>query len=298
MSNPTVFISFSSHELPLARELAQELAKSTTTTLWTEGIFSSRKSIADALIESANRADFAIFLISGDYVSNERPSARNNTLFELGLFIGRLGPSRVFIIHDQENGAAPSDLAGLPVTTADSSTISQAAAEIRQSIATIGVRPDRSPSTYYSCFISSSSKDRDFSTRLRGHLQSVGILSSLGDEYLKISDPLRETINNPTEAHDKLLLILSQNSIKSAWIRDNVRKALELEAERRKTILFPIRLDDTIFEVSGIQEIEQLKLRSIADFRQWQNENLFRRAFSQLVRDLTISASVEAGGMT
>ena len=91
-----------------------------------------------------------------------------------------------------------------------------------------------------------------------------------------------------------MLLILSKASIRSSWVKLEVKNALQLELERKKTILFPIRLDDAVFEVSDIQEIDRLREKHIGDFRHWQDMRSYQRAFSQLVRDLTISASVES----
>jgi CRP/FNR family cyclic AMP-dependent transcriptional regulator len=43
-------------------------------------------------------------------------SPRDNVLFELGLFMGRLGPKRVFIVHEADvNLKLPADLAGIGV---------------------------------------------------------------------------------------------------------------------------------------------------------------------------------------
>ena len=58
---------------------------------------------------------------------------------------------------------------------------------------------------------------------------------------------------------------------------------------------FAVRLfEHLLFHVSGTDEIDRLKERQIGDFRQWQDKRLYQRAFSQLVRALTISASVES----
>jgi nucleoside 2-deoxyribosyltransferase len=247
----------------------------------------------DSLLEIADRSDFVILCLSQGDVSD----TLSNIIFELGFFVGRLGRSRVLVVYDTKKATTvPSALLGVPVFTTDPSTITEAAAAIALSIATIGARPDRVPSASLSCFISCSWNDREFSSRLRDDLQTVGVRTWLDAKEINTGELPGEAINNAIEVHDKLLLIISHASTRSSWVRFEVRKALQLEADRHKTILFPIRLDDTIFEVDGIQEIEQLKLRSIADFRHWQDSrDLYRRAFSQLVRDLTISASVEAG---
>lgn len=43
-----------------------------------------------------------------------------------------------------------------------------------------------------------------------------------------------------------MLIILSENSIKSEWVGDEVEAALEEESKNNRLVLFPIRLDDTV----------------------------------------------------
>ena len=50
--------------------------------------------------------------------------------------------------------------------------------------------------------------------------------------------------------HDKLLLILSRHSIGSEWVEDEVTTAFEEERKRGKTVLFPVRLDNTVSAIS------------------------------------------------
>jgi hypothetical protein len=46
--------------------------------------------------------------------------------------------------------------------------------------------------------------------------------------------------------HDKLLLILSKNSVASDWVQTEVDKTLHLERQRKAAnVLFPTRLDAT-----------------------------------------------------
>jgi hypothetical protein len=91
-----------------------------------------------------------------------------------------------------------------------------------------------------------------------------------------------------------MLLVISQASIESAWVSLEVKNALRLERERGKTVLFPISIDDAVFSASDVNGIGLLKEKHIADFRDWQASDRYKRAFSRLVRDLAINASVES----
>ncbi len=48
--------------------------------------------------------------------------------------------------------------------------------------------------------------------------------------------------------HDKLLLILSKDSVASNWVEHEVEVALFKEMERQSDVLFPIRIDNAVLE--------------------------------------------------
>jgi hypothetical protein len=74
------------------------------------------------------------------------------------------------------------------------------------------------PLQFYSCFISYSSKDQPFVERLHADLQAKGVRCWFAPEDLKIGDRLVETIDMAIRLRDKLLLILSETSVASAWV--------------------------------------------------------------------------------
>jgi len=71
---------------------------------------------------------------------------------------------------------------------------------------------------YFSCFISYSSKDEAFAKRLYADLQNNNVRCWFAPEDLKIGDKIRTGIDEAIRIHDKLLLVLSGNSVESAWI--------------------------------------------------------------------------------
>ena len=68
---------------------------------------------------------------------------------------------------------------------------------------------------FYSCFISHSSKDREFVERLYADLQSNGVRCWYAPEDLKIGEPFLLGIDHGIRLHDKLLLVLSEHSVNS-----------------------------------------------------------------------------------
>ena len=305
MTKPAVFISSSREGLEIAQELGRQLESTATITLWSEAAYHRGKSVAESLTEVADRSDFAIFVLTPNYTSTTpepKWSPRFNVIFELGFLAGRLGLSRTFVIGgDPERLYLPSDLAGslyIPLSTSNSpdlgSSIAPIAAVIRRAIADIHVPRDQRSIEHYSCFISYSWKDQDFAARLHDDLHDIGVRSWLDAKELRAGDRWSERIERAIQAHDKMLLVLSHSSIQSSWVRMEVKNAIRLERKRQKTVLFPIRLDDAVFNVSVSREIDLLREKQIADFRHWQDESSYQRAFARLVRDLAINASIES----
>jgi hypothetical protein len=60
----------------------------------------------------------------------------------------------------------------------------------------------------------------------------------------KGGDKLYEQLFRAIQLYDKLLLILSENSIQSEWVMTEIRKAREVEKKENRRKLFPIRLVD------------------------------------------------------
>ena len=119
---PTLFIGSSSEGLDIAREVELQLVNEAFVILWTNGIFVLGEGTLESLMNSLDNFDFAVMVLSPDDLLETRrqnyASPRDNVLFELGLFMGRLGRRRTIILS--EAGAdlkLPSDLAGITRAT-------------------------------------------------------------------------------------------------------------------------------------------------------------------------------------
>lgn len=139
---------------------------------------------------------------------------------------------------------------------------------------------------FYSCFISYSSKDQEFARRLHADLQEIGVRCWFASEDLKSGDPFRDVIDRAIRLHDKLLLILSRNSVQSPWVKSEVEAALERESRRKRTALFPIRIDDAVMRTRQGWAADVRRKRHIGDFRRWKDHDAYQQAFERLLRDL------------
>jgi hypothetical protein len=139
---------------------------------------------------------------------------------------------------------------------------------------------------YYSCFISYSSKDYEIVQQLHNDLQNNGVRCWFDREDLKIGDAIRPTIDRQIRLRDKLLVILSENSVKSEWVGDEVEGALEEESKSNRLVLFPIRLDDTVLNTRDDWAAKIKRRRHIGDFSNWKDKASYQKAFERLLRDL------------
>lgn len=115
---PAVFIGSSTEGLNVAREIELQLQVAAETTIWKDGIFRLGFAALESLMSILDQFDFAIIVLSPDDTVETRgqsyASPRDNALFELGLFMGRLGRSRTFIVHAEGvDLKLPSDLVGV-----------------------------------------------------------------------------------------------------------------------------------------------------------------------------------------
>jgi threonyl-tRNA synthetase len=148
--------------------------------------------------------------------------------------------------------------------------------------------PCLQPIQFYSCFISYSSKDHEFARRVHADLQDKGIRCWFAPEDMKIGDRIRTKIDEVIRLHEKLLLVLSVNSIDSDWVEKEVETAFEKERETRSTVLFPVRLDDGVMESKTGWAADIKRSRHIGDFRRWKDHGGYRKAFERLLRDLKV----------
>jgi uncharacterized protein YjbI with pentapeptide repeats len=144
------------------------------------------------------------------------------------------------------------------------------------------------PAEYYSCFISYSSKDEDFAKRLHADLGKKGVRSWFAPHDLPIGAKILDEIHGAIKLRQKVLLILSEHSIGSDWVEDEVTKAFEEERKRGEVVLFPVRLDNTVMDTSEAWA-EKLRARNIGDFRNWKDHDGYKQSFQRVLRDLKIS---------
>ena len=101
----TIFVGFSTETLAIAQQVQSELQPLARAKVWNRGAFKLGEGGLESLVDELARHDFAILVFSPDGITNSRRkytrSPRDNVIFELGLFMGRLGPRRTFVLYDR-----------------------------------------------------------------------------------------------------------------------------------------------------------------------------------------------------
>ena len=139
---------------------------------------------------------------------------------------------------------------------------------------------------YFSCFISYSSQDETFAKRLYGDLQREGVRCWFAPEDLKIGDHYHQRIDESIRFHDKLVLILSEHAVQSAWVEREVVAAREREDLEGREVLFPVRLDDAVIDTTKAWAADVRRRWHIGDFTQWKHHDAYQKALERLLRDL------------
>jgi predicted nucleotide-binding protein len=114
-----VFVISSVEALPVARAVENAFAYDPFATIvWANGVFRVTNYTLESLETELDRCDFAIAIAHPDDQTKVRdedwPTPRDNVVFELGFFMGRLGRSRAILMEPRGTRLKlPSDLAGI-----------------------------------------------------------------------------------------------------------------------------------------------------------------------------------------
>jgi hypothetical protein len=150
------------------------------------------------------------------------------------------------------------------------------------------------PIQFHSCFISHSSKDEDFCKRLHSRMRDEKLRVWFAPEEMKGGRKIHEQIDEAIRVYDKLLLVLSEASMDSNWVANEIRAAFKQQEATGRRMLFPIRLVpyetlrdwQLIDAASGTDLAEEIRQYYVPDFSNWKDPDAFEAAFGRLLDDL------------
>jgi predicted nucleotide-binding protein len=159
MPRPKVFIGSSTEQLETAYVVAKLLDSCADAIVWDKLEFAPGLSIFDKLLNAADQFDFAVFIFKGDDLANIRGSrrsiVRDNVVFELGLFLGKLGKDRAWWLSPVNRATLRTitDLEGIEHLTYSvpkgskrsglASSLSDVTAKIRRQVERLGAKTQR-----------------------------------------------------------------------------------------------------------------------------------------------------------
>jgi hypothetical protein len=110
---------------------------------------------------------------------------------------------------------------------------------------------------FYLCFISYASQDQSFAERLNADLRAKHLRCWFAPEDLKIGDRFQESIEESIRLFDKVMIVLSENSMKSRLMETPQPWAADIRGSRH-----------------------------IGDFSRWKDHDSYQKTFERLLRDL------------
>jgi len=162
------------------------------------------------------------------------------------------------------------------------------------------------PKTFSTVFISYSFKDIAFTKKITESLNKRGIRTFLWEKDAPGGKPLEEIMTSGITAHDKLLFIASENSIRSKACQYELTTARKKQEASWENVFFPNYIDDYLFKVKKTQirpvefaneyweNIEEIKRINALDFSAYNDkfykEEEFETSFEKIVDGLKISA--------
>jgi uncharacterized protein YjbI with pentapeptide repeats len=147
---------------------------------------------------------------------------------------------------------------------------------------------------FYSCFISYSHKDDQFCKRLHARMREERLRVYFAPEEMHGGKKINEQIETQIQLYDKLLLVLSEHSMKSQWVATEIYQAEHHKRKTGREFLFPIALcpyekilEWKLFDAdSGRDMAREIRTYFIQDFSDWQNDIAFEAAFARLLKSL------------
>jgi len=149
-----------------------------------------------------------------------------------------------------------------------------------------------------SCFISYSHKDEEFASRLHNDFQAAGIRCWKWDHDARTGKTLWGEIDQAIRINDKLVFIASEASLKSPAVNREIERSIQQEDERESrkaggkydgdvNVLFPVRLDDYLFDGWEHERKADVVKKVVADARGWDSDpDVYAKVRDRLIRDL------------
>jgi len=144
---------------------------------------------------------------------------------------------------------------------------------------------------FNTCFISYSTIDKVFCSKLLEDLRSEGIRCWQFADNARTGSRVWGEIDEAIQLYDKVVLICSKNSLESGPVLREIDRALEKEDRARQNhrdtqVLFPINIDEYVFSEWKHDRRTDVLAKVIRDFTCHTEKTAYVQSLSKLVSDL------------
>jgi TIR domain/Pentapeptide repeats (8 copies) len=146
------------------------------------------------------------------------------------------------------------------------------------------------------CFISYSWKDSKFVEKLRDRLIAEKVNVWL-DKHDMVAGTIQDQVWRAIQLHHVVVLVLSEHSVRSDWVENELDMARRKEKAEGRAVLCPVALDDTwrakLDATAGPGDANRalwrtLDTKLVMDFSPWKTK-AFDGTFGKLVRGLKVN---------
>jgi len=146
--------------------------------------------------------------------------------------------------------------------------------------------------------VSHSSLDRDFVESLVASLRERGIEVWYAPDDLRPGDHLENQLRQAIESFDRVLVVLSESSVNSYWVEEELLRAFRREQKEVRRVLFPVSLmpfEDLrrwrlVDPDTGADIAREVRKYFVPDFSGWPHGVGFQAALDRLVEALATTA--------
>ncbi len=137
------------------------------------------------------------------------------------------------------------------------------------------------PVRFYSCFISYSVEDQAFAEQLHIDLCDKNVRCWTECRTEKSAQDISHSIFRIH--HSALLTVISENSVNSSWMEQEIQASFQEERRHKNIILFPLCLDSSL---TNTEQKWAAEIPHITDFSQWKETDAYQKTFDRMFHDI------------
>jgi hypothetical protein len=134
-------------------------------------------------------------------------------------------------------------------------------------------------------FISYSRKDSDIARMLDSSLTTSGVETFLDERDILVGESFPERIYEGIGSASHLAYLISENSVTSRWVQEELSIAKVREKEEKGFKILPLLIEDVLLPTA-------VKHVQYADFRNWRDQDAYRRSLLNLLRSIGVEPRV------